>query len=188
MGRAAARVVDDIAPCCARAEERAAARAIGADLRRAAEARDEGPPSMVELKRRVLLLDTELLRVRLGKLKEQLVDVDVVHRQVFQFARQVRDAWLNWPREIAPQLAATWGIEPERVQRDLEEAVHRKLSLVAAGELGSGPSDQCWLSLAASPKPLALKTVGLEGPAPTSRTAQPPQGPGTAPPPRLPGR
>ena len=94
---------------------------------------------MVELKRRVLLLDTELLRVRLGKLKEQLVDVDVVHRQVFQFARQVRDAWLNWPREIAPQLAATWGIEPERVQRDLEEAVHRKLSLVAAGELRIRP-------------------------------------------------
>jgi hypothetical protein len=58
----------------------------------------------------------------------RLVDAEIVRRRVFELARSDRDALLNWPAQVAPLIAAEFGIDQVRLAVCLEAHVRRYLS------------------------------------------------------------
>jgi hypothetical protein len=72
-------------------------------------------------------------KVRLARLKGDLVDRSQAIAHVFQLARNERDAWLNWPARVSAQMAATLGMEPHALHIALDEAV--RTHLMELGEL-----------------------------------------------------
>ena len=66
-------------------------------------------------------------KVRLARLKGELVDRSQAIAHVFKLARSERDAWLNWPARISAQLAARLGVEPHAMHVALEAAVREHL-------------------------------------------------------------
>ena len=66
-------------------------------------------------------------KVRLARLKGELVDRPQAIAHVFKLARSERDAWLNWPARISAQMAAKLGIEPHAMHVALEAAVREHL-------------------------------------------------------------
>jgi hypothetical protein len=66
-------------------------------------------------------------KVRLARLKGELVDRPQAIAHVFKLARTERDAWLNWPARISAQLAARLGADPHAMHVALENAVREHL-------------------------------------------------------------
>ena len=66
-------------------------------------------------------------KVRLARLKGELVDRPQAIAHVFKLARSERDAWLNWPARISAQMAARLGVDPHAMHVALEAAVREHL-------------------------------------------------------------
>ena len=66
-------------------------------------------------------------KVRLARLKGDLVDRSQALAHVFRLARAERDAWLNWPARISAQLAARLAADPHLTHVALEAAVREHL-------------------------------------------------------------
>ena len=66
-------------------------------------------------------------KVRLARLKGELVDRSQAVAHVFKLARAERDAWLNWPARVSAQLAAGLNADPHAVHVALEAAVRQQL-------------------------------------------------------------
>lgn len=66
-------------------------------------------------------------KVRLARLKGELVDRPQAIAHVFKLARSERDAWLNWPARISAQMAAKLGVDPHTMHIALETAVREHL-------------------------------------------------------------
>ncbi|RCX08608.1 elements of external origin [Extensimonas vulgaris] len=66
-------------------------------------------------------------KVRLARLKGELVDRPQAVAHVFKLARSERDAWLNWPARISAQMAAKLGVDPHAMHIALESAVREHL-------------------------------------------------------------
>lgn len=66
-------------------------------------------------------------KVRLARLKGELVDRPQAIAHVFKLARTERDAWLNWPARISAQMAATLGCDAHAMHVALEGAVREHL-------------------------------------------------------------
>ena len=66
-------------------------------------------------------------KVRLARLKGELVDRPQAIAHVFKLARTERDAWLNWPARISAQMAATLGCDAHAMHVALEAAVREHL-------------------------------------------------------------
>lgn len=66
-------------------------------------------------------------KVRLARLKGELVDRPQAVAHVFKLARSERDAWLNWPARVSAQMAAKLGIDPHAMHVALEAAVREHL-------------------------------------------------------------
>lgn len=66
-------------------------------------------------------------KVRLARLKGELVDRPQAIAHVFKLARTERDAWLNWPARISAQMAAKLGVDPHTMHIELEAAVREHL-------------------------------------------------------------
>jgi hypothetical protein len=60
------------------------------------------------------VLQSQERRLKLQKLKGELVDRARAEALVFRLARETRDAWVNWPARAAALIAAEVGIEPAR--------------------------------------------------------------------------
>lgn len=67
-------------------------------------------------------------KVRLARLKGELVDRSQAVAHVFRLARSERDAWLNWPARVGPQLAAQLGVDAHALHVALETAVREHLT------------------------------------------------------------
>ena len=72
-------------------------------------------------------------KVRLARLKGDLIDRSQAIAHVFQLARNERDAWLNWPARVSAQMAATLGMDAHALHIALDEAV--RTHLMELGEL-----------------------------------------------------
>ncbi len=72
-------------------------------------------------------------KVRLARLKGDLVDRSQAIAHVFQLARNERDAWLNWPARVSAQMAATLGMDAHALHIALDAAV--RTHLMELGEL-----------------------------------------------------
>ena len=66
-------------------------------------------------------------KVRLARLKGELVDRPQAIAHVFKLARSERDAWLNWPARISAQMAARLAVDPHTMHVALEAAVREHL-------------------------------------------------------------
>ena len=66
-------------------------------------------------------------KVRLSRLKGELVDRSQALAQVFKLARTERDAWLNWPSRVSALLAAELNVDPQTLHIALENAVREHL-------------------------------------------------------------
>ena len=66
-------------------------------------------------------------KVRLARLKGELVDRPQAIAHVFKLARSERDAWLNWPARVSAEMAVKLGIEPHPMHVALENAVRDHL-------------------------------------------------------------
>ena len=73
-------------------------------------------------------------KVRLARLKGDLVDRAQAIAHVFRLARTERDAWLNWPARVSAPLAASLDVDPHALHMALEAAVREHLEEL--GELG----------------------------------------------------
>lgn len=72
-----------------------------------------------------------LARLRLQRMKGELVDRPRAMALVFRLAREERDSWINWPVRVAALMAAELGIDTHQMQRVLEDNVRSHLADLA---------------------------------------------------------
>lgn len=77
------------------------------------------------------ILKAQERRIRLQKLKGELIERARALALVFRLAREVRDAWVNWPARSAALMAAELGVEPAAMQKALEKHVRAHLDELA---------------------------------------------------------
>ncbi len=84
------------------------------------------------------VLKAQERKIRLAKLKGELVDRAQACALVFDLARQERDAWQNWPPRVAANMAADLGIEAHAMEQALVRYVHQHLSEMAEVKIDLG--------------------------------------------------
>jgi hypothetical protein len=72
-----------------------------------------------------------LARLRLQRMKGELVDRARATALVFRLAREERDSWLNWPARVAALIAAELDVEAHEVQKLIETHVRGHLTELA---------------------------------------------------------
>ena len=77
------------------------------------------------------VLKAQERRIRLQKLKGELIERARALSLVFRLARQERDVWVNWPARAAALMAADLGVEPAAMQKVLEKHVRAQLDDLA---------------------------------------------------------
>jgi hypothetical protein len=77
------------------------------------------------------VLKAQERKMRLQKLRGELVDRARATAVVFRLARQERDAWAGWPARIAAMMAADLGISAHKMQTVLETHVRQHLGELA---------------------------------------------------------
>ena len=73
------------------------------------------------------VLKAQTNKLRLARLKGELVDRSQAIAQVFKLARAERDAWLNWPARVSSPMAAELGVDTHTLHTLLEKEVRRHL-------------------------------------------------------------
>ncbi len=63
-----------------------------------------------------------------------VVDLEVAETLMFNMARSLRDAWLNWPSRVSPLIAASLGIAVEPLLEALNEHVQQHLASLGEPE------------------------------------------------------
>ena len=66
-------------------------------------------------------------KVRLAKLKSELVDRAHALALFFKLARSERDAWLNWPARVSATMAVALGVDAHTLHVQLESATRQHL-------------------------------------------------------------
>ena len=77
------------------------------------------------------VLKAQERRLRLSKLKGDLIERARAVALVFRLSRDARDAWVNWPARASALMAADLGVEPADMQKALEKHVRAHLSELA---------------------------------------------------------
>jgi hypothetical protein len=90
-----------------------------------------GGPSFLQARTANEVLKAQERKLRLQRLKGELIDRARATAQVFTLARQERDVWVQWPARVAADLAASLGLETHTVQVELEAAVKAHLAELA---------------------------------------------------------
>ena len=73
------------------------------------------------------LVKAQTNKVRLARLKGELIDRPQAIAHVFKLARSERDAWLNWPARVSAQMAAKLELDAHTMHVALENAVREHL-------------------------------------------------------------
>jgi hypothetical protein len=101
----------------------------GVDLEQDAE--PGGAISFVQARLANEILKAQLQKVKLGKVRGQLVDRAKARQLVFDLARRERDAWIGWPARVAANMAAELGVDPNRMEEVLDRYLREHLSELA---------------------------------------------------------
>jgi hypothetical protein len=101
----------------------------GIDLEQDAE--PGGAISFVQARLANEILKAQLQKVKLGKVRGQLVDRAKARQLVFDLARRERDAWIGWPARVAANMAAELGTDPHRMEEALDRYLREHLSELA---------------------------------------------------------
>ncbi|MBF0093054.1 MAG: hypothetical protein HQL34_00760 [Alphaproteobacteria bacterium] len=86
-----------------------------------------GPMTFLQARTANEVLKAQERRLRLQKLKGEVVDRARATALVFRLARQERDAWLNWPSRISAVMAAELGVDAGTLHTALEKFVREHL-------------------------------------------------------------
>jgi hypothetical protein len=84
------------------------------------------------------VLKSQERRLKLQKLKGELVDRARAEALVFRLARETRDAWVNWPARAAALIAAEIGADSAAMQKVLEAHVRAHLDELSEGRIDLG--------------------------------------------------
>ena len=79
------------------------------------------------------VIKAQTAKVRLGKMKGDLVDRARTTAMVFDLARRERDAWIGWPPRVAATMAAELGVDPHKMEQVLN--AHLRLHLGELAEI-----------------------------------------------------
>jgi len=77
------------------------------------------------------VLKAQTQKVRLQKLKGEVVDRSRAAAYVFDLARRERDAWMNWPPRIAANMAAELSVDPHLLEQVLERHLRAHMAELA---------------------------------------------------------
>ncbi len=97
-----------------------------------------GEVSMMRARLANEVLKAQERKIRLAKLKGELVDRAQATALVFDLARQERDAWISWPPRVAANMAADLGIEAHAMEQALVRYIHQHLSEMAEVKIDLG--------------------------------------------------
>jgi hypothetical protein len=86
-----------------------------------------GGTSLLQARTANEVLKAQTNKVRLARMKGELVERSQAMAHVFRMARTERDAWLNWPARVSAQMAATLKLEPHVLHVALEALVREHL-------------------------------------------------------------
>ena len=111
-----------------RATRVAVAETVEATREGGATALPSGGASLVQARTVNEVVKAQTNKVRLARLKGELVERSQVVAHVFKLARDERDAWLNWPARVSAQMAATLAVDPHAMHLTLEAAVRAHLA------------------------------------------------------------
>src|SRR5690625_4669429 len=77
------------------------------------------------------VLKAQTARVRLDKMKGELVDRARTTALVFDLARRERDAWQGWPARVAANMAAELGVDAHQMEQVLDKYLRKHLTDLA---------------------------------------------------------
>jgi hypothetical protein len=94
---------------------KAALGAVRDTLRENGESVSAGGMTFIQARTANEVLKAQERRVRLQRMKGELVDRAKAVAQVFRLARNERDAWVNWPARVAAMIAAELEVDPHQL-------------------------------------------------------------------------
>ena len=106
----------------------AAVEAVRDTLREAGEPPTAGGMNYVTARTANEVIKAQERRLRLGKLKGELVDRAKATTTVFMLARHERDAWVQWPARVAALIAAELGVDAHTMETVLDKHVRQHLA------------------------------------------------------------
>jgi hypothetical protein len=109
----------------------AAVGAVRDTLRESGEPVSAGGMTFMQARTANEVLKAQERRIRLQRMKGELVDRAKAVAQVFKLARDERDAWINWPARVAAVMAAELGLEQHQLHTVLERHVRDHLAELA---------------------------------------------------------
>ena len=109
----------------------AAVGAVRETLREHGEAVSAGGMTFMQARTANEVLKAQERRVRLQRMKGELVDRARAVAQVFKLARDERDAWVNWPARVAAVMAAELEVDAHKLHTTLERHVREHLAELA---------------------------------------------------------
>lgn len=86
-----------------------------------------GAPSLLQARAINEAIKAQTNKIKLAKLKGELVDRAKAVAHVFKLARAERDAWLAWPSRVVSQMAAELGVDEHKLFVALDAAVRAHL-------------------------------------------------------------
>jgi hypothetical protein len=83
------------------------------------------------------VLKAQTAKVRLRKMKGELVDRAKALAAAFDLGRRERDVWMNWPPRVAADMAAELGIDAHAMEHALERYIRQHLADLAGVDLNA---------------------------------------------------
>ena len=116
-----------------RAVPSAAVEAVAGTLREHAATPSPSAGGMSFLQARTAneVLKAQERKIKVEKMKGELVDLAMVKAQVFRLGRQERDAWQNWPSRVGALMAAELSVDPHALETILARYVRQHLNELA---------------------------------------------------------
>lgn len=87
-----------------------------------------GGTSLLQARTANELLKAQTNKVRLARMKGELIERAQAIAHVFRLARNERDAWLNWPGRVSARMAADLNVDAHALHIALDSAVREHLA------------------------------------------------------------
>lgn len=114
-------------------------RAAGANSVAAEATEPDEKQSLSESQRQEAILRIEERRLKLKLARATVVDAVEVERATMERAQAERDALLNWPAQIAPDMAVTLGVDERLLHSALDASLRKFLESRGEFTLASDP-------------------------------------------------
>jgi phage terminase Nu1 subunit (DNA packaging protein) len=101
---------------------------------RAGSARGGAEPR-AEAERRAAVAKADAAELELARRRSELIERDLVKREVYALARAERDSWQGWAARVAPTLAAELGVDHAALLAALEREVAAHLADLSEPEV-----------------------------------------------------